>query len=99
MSALRVSSLLANAYQLLDFSERLLDGIENQSLSELPRILQLLRKNIRDVKNIINDAEREFDEMVRKIDEAEEHEVLSDEEFAEAMEKLAREADSSGVML
>ncbi len=37
--------------------------------------------------------------MVRKIDEAEEHEVLSDEEFDEAMEKLAREVDRVGVIL
>jgi len=59
---------LADAYSLLDFSEKLLDDIESAPLSELPRLINLLKKNIRDVKNLINDAERLIDDTVKEID-------------------------------
>ena len=62
---------LTDAYQLLDFSERLLDDVEKAPLSELPRLLNLLRKNLRDAKNLINDAEAEIDSVVREIDRKE----------------------------
>ena len=76
MRSERITNALTDAYKLLDFSEKLLDDVENQSLAELPRILQLLRKNLRDAKALINDAEKEFDAMIREIDEDEERGVV-----------------------
>lgn len=79
MSLVPVQEKLADAYQLLDFSEKLLDDIESAPLSDLPRILQLLRKNIRDAKALINDAEATIDDTVREIDRQEELEAMKEE--------------------
>jgi len=76
MSAERITDNLVDAYQLLDLSERLLDELESAPLNELPRLLQFLKKNIRDAKHLISDAEMEFDALIREIDEAEEKAVL-----------------------
>ena len=76
MTSDKITARLVDAFSLLDFSERLLDEIETVPLSELPRIINLLKKNLRDAKVLINDAEKEFDEMVREIDEEEEKAVL-----------------------
>jgi len=76
MSAERITNNLVDAFSLLDLSEKLLDEIEEAPLSELPRLLQFLKKNIRDSKHLISDAEMEFDALIRGIDEAEEKAVL-----------------------
>ncbi len=55
---------LSNIYSLLDFSEKLLDDIENQPLSELPRIITILRKNLRDAKALLPIKELTEDEEV-----------------------------------
>ena len=65
MSTERITTALADAFSLLDFSERLLDEIEAAPLSELPRIITIVKKNIRDAKKLISDAEAEFDDMVK----------------------------------
>lgn len=67
---------LADAYQLLTFSEELLNDVEKVPLSELPRLIQLLHKNIRDAKDLVNDAEAKIDDVVREIDRKEELEVM-----------------------
>jgi len=74
----KISSALADAYQLLDLSMDILENIEHVPLSELPKVLSFVRKNIRDAMGLINSAEAEFDEMVREIDEEEEKELLEE---------------------
>ena len=105
MALVEAQEKLADAYQLLDFSEKLLDDIENQPLSELFRTLQLLRKNIRDAKGLLNDAEAEIDSVVKEIDRQEELEAMREEyrglvmydEWAEQNARLLAEQGFKGV--
>ena len=82
---------LTDVYQLLDFSERLLDNIEKAPLSELPRIVQLLRKNLRDAKNLVNDAEAGIDDVVREIDRKEVEDLVMYDEWADENARLLKE--------
>ena len=91
MSLRDAQSKLADAYQLLDFSERLLDDIEEAPLGDLPRLVSLLRKNIRDVKNLVNDAEAEIDDAVREIDRKEVEDLVMYDEWAEDNARLLKE--------
>ena len=96
---------LTDAFSLLDFSERLLDDIDNQPLSELFRTLQLVRKNIRDAMNLINDAEAEIDDVIKEIDKQEELEATEEAvedlvmygEWKEENERLLGEQSFKGV--
>ena len=72
MSAEKITNNLVSAYQLIDFSERILEDIDRVPLEEIPRIISFVRKNLRDAAKLISDAEKELDEMVRNIDESEE---------------------------
>ena len=92
-------SKLADAFSLLDFSERLLDDIESAPLSELPRIISLLKKNLRDARALVNDAEAKIDDVVREIDRQEELEKMKEDyqdlvmydEWAEQNARLLKE--------
>ena len=96
----KVTNALVDAYQLLDLSERLIEELESAPLSELPRLLSFLKKNVRDARKLINDAEAELDKTVRELDEAEVKDLLVDIEVEETRryEALAREADRAGVV-
>ena len=104
----KITNALVDAFSLLDFSEKLLDEIETAPLAELPRIVSMLKKNIRDAKKLISDAEAELDGLVKDLDEQEAKDLLVDmeieegrryeAEMAEALEKHIREV-GGGVML
>ena len=66
MTSDKITARIDDAFSLLDLSERLLDEVEDAPLSELPRIVNLLKKNIRDAKALVNDAEAELDSMVKE---------------------------------
>jgi len=104
----KITNALVDALSLLDFSEKLLDEIETAPLAELPRIVSMLKKNVRDAKKLISDAEAELDGLVRDLDEQEAKDLLVDmeieegrryeAEMVEALEKHMREV-GGGVML
>jgi len=99
MSTERITDLLVEAFSLLDFSERIVSElIELCNDNDSYRLLKLLEANIRDAKKYVNDAEVEFDSMIKELDETEEQEIIDAEELSEALEKLAREASRAGVM-
>jgi len=108
MSTEKITNALVDAFSLLDFSEKLLDEIETAPLAELPRIVSMLKKNVRDAKKLISDAEAELDGLVRGLDEQEAKDLLVDmeieegrryeAEIVEALEKHIREV-GGGVML
>ena len=77
MSIKHVQSQLADAYSLLDVSEKILDSTNSISVARLFETLNYVKKNIRDAKKLINSAEGELDDIVREIDE---HDVEFDEE-------------------
>ncbi|MBO8181026.1 MAG: hypothetical protein H0Z19_11265 [Archaeoglobus sp.] len=91
MSIEHIISALTDAFSLLDFSERLLDEVEDAPLSELPRIINLLKKNIRDAKALINDAEAELDDMVKKTYRREAEDLTMYDEWANKNEELLKE--------
>ncbi|MBO8180258.1 MAG: hypothetical protein H0Z19_07240 [Archaeoglobus sp.] len=90
MSTEHITIALTDAFSLLDFSERLLDEIETAPLSELPRIVSLLRKNLRDAKALINDAEAEFDSIVKETERREVEDLVIYDEWADKNEELLK---------
>jgi len=78
MSAEKISSALADAYRLVVLSEGLLGDIGHCPFEDVPRLLSFIRKNLREAAKLINDAEAEFDSMIKEIDEAEEKELLEE---------------------
>jgi len=91
MSLRDAQAKLVDAYRLLDFSEELLDDIEGAPLSELPRVINLLMKNIRDAKNLINDAEAKIDDVVRELDRKEVEDLVMYDKWAEQNARLLAE--------
>ena len=90
MTADKITARLVDAFSLLDFSERLLDEIETAPLSELPRIINLLKKNVRDAKALINDAEAEFDSIVKERAWREVEDLVMYDEWVNENEELLK---------
>ena len=90
MTADKITARLVDAFSLLDFSERLLDEIETVPLSELPRIINLLKKNVRDAKALINDAEAEFDSIVKERAWREVEDLVMYDEWVNENEELLK---------
>lgn len=63
MSTERITQRLVDAYQLIEFSENILEDIERCPFEEIPRLLSFVRKNLRDALKYINEAEKELDAM------------------------------------
>ncbi|MBO8180864.1 MAG: hypothetical protein H0Z19_10400 [Archaeoglobus sp.] len=88
---MKANERLADAFSLLDLSERLLDEIETAPLGELPRIISLLKKNVRDAKALINDAEAELDNVVKESARREVEDLVIYDEWAGRNEELLKE--------
>jgi len=93
MTSDKITAALADAFSLLDLSEKLLDEIETAPLAELPRIVQLVKKNIRDTKKLISDAEAELDDMVKEIDRREVEDLVMYDEWADKNEELLKKEE------
>ncbi|MCD6524126.1 MAG: hypothetical protein J7K48_03910 [Thermococcus sp.] len=93
MTANKITTALTDAFSLLDLSEKLLDEIETAPLAELPRIVQLVKKNIRDTKKLISDAEAELDDMVKEIDRREVEDLVMYDEWADKNEELLKKEE------